>query len=197
MENSTTTNQITLIQNLSDTFVQIGDFIFFVFSLKETWFALIGIAIFILAYKGWDRYKTNREELLTYKLKQELKKSCKQEDHSSVKLYFEQLYLPSWQSVLFVLIIGAILFFLAHITKLGIIFDSLKYIDGNHYQNLIAIHAGIGAIIFALLIFIAESLRDDETKDRARVLLKESFLFPLTVAEIVGFFIFVWGDVNI
>lgn len=197
MENSTTTNQITLIQNLSDAFVRIGDFISFVFSLKETWFALIGIAIFILAYKWWGRYKKNQEGLLTHKLKQELNKSCKQENRSLIKLYFEQLYLPSWQSVLFVLMIGTVLFFLAHITKLGIIFDSLKYIDGNHYQNLIAIHAGIGAIIFALLIFIAESLRDDETKDRARVLLKESFLFPLTVAEIIGFFIFIWGDVNV
>ena len=156
MENSTTTNQITFIQILSDTFVRIGDFIYFVFSKKETWFVLIGVIIFILAYKGWGRYKKNREGLLTYKLKQELNKSCKQEKRSSVKLYLEQLYLPSWQSVLFVLIIGTILFFLAHITKLGIIFNSLKYIDGNHYQNLIAIHAGIGAIIFALLIFIYE-----------------------------------------
>lgn len=197
MENSTTTSQIAFTQILNDIFTRIGSFIFFIFSQKETWLVLIGMAILICAYEGWRRYKKSREELLTYKLEQELKKSCKQEKPSSVKVYFEQLYLPSWQSVGFVLIVGAVLFFLAHITKLGIIFEPLKYIDGNHYQNLIAIHAGIGAIIFALLIFIAESLRDDETKDRARVLLKESFLFPLTVAEIVGFFIFVWGDINI
>jgi CRISPR type III-A-associated protein Csm2 len=68
--------------------------------------------------------------------------------------------------------------------------------ESNHYQNLITIHAGIGAIIFALVIFVAESLRDDEVKDRARVLLKESYLFPLAVAEILVFFIFIWGDVN-
>ncbi|MEK9147344.1 MAG: hypothetical protein AAB593_00280, partial [Patescibacteria group bacterium] len=62
---------------------------------------------------------------------------------------------------------------------------------------MIAIHSGIGAVIFALLIFVAESLRDDDSKDRARVLLRESFLFPLTVLEILVFFIFGWLDVNI
>jgi hypothetical protein len=57
-------------------------------------------------------------------------------------------------------------------------------------NNFIAIHAGIGAIIFALLIFVAESLRDD-SKERASVLLKESFLFPLTVLEIITFLFFI------
>ena len=73
----------------------------------------------------------------------------------------------------------------------------LSFDSSNHFQNLIAIHSGIGAVIFALLIFVAESLRDDETKDRARVLLRESFLFPLTVLEILVFFIFCWWDVNV
>jgi len=197
MENSTTTNQLTFPHALQQILLSAGNFAVYIFSQKITWLTIAGVVVLTLVYKGFVRYKKNTEGLLTHKLKQELKKSCKQEKQSVIKVYFEQLYLPSWQSVLFVLIVGAILFFLAHITKLGVIFEPLKYIDSNHYQNLIAIHAGIGAIIFALLIFIAESLRDDETKDRARVLLKESFLFPLTVAEIVGFFIFVWGDVNI
>lgn len=197
MENSTTTIQITLTRILSDAYVWISDFIFYIFSQKETWLVFIGVVIFILTYKGWRRYKQNREGLLTYKLEQELEKSCKQEKQHYIKAFFEQLYLPAWQSVIFVLAASAILFFAAHISRLGIIFDPLKFGDSNHYQNLITIHAGIGAIIFALLIFIAESLRDDETKDRARVLLKESFLFPLTVAEITGFFIFIWGDINI
>lgn len=63
-------------------------------------------------------------------------------------------------------------------------------------SNLLVIHAGIGAIIFALLIFVAESLRDDDSKDRARVLLRESMLFPITLLEILVFFIFIAGKVN-
>ncbi|KKR15462.1 MAG: hypothetical protein UT42_C0001G0019 [Candidatus Falkowbacteria bacterium GW2011_GWA2_39_24] len=177
--------------------ILVGNFFVYIFYQKITWLTIAGVAISILFYKGSIRYKKSREGLLTFKLRQEFKKSCKQKEPSSVKVYLEQLYLPSWQSVLFVLIVGTILFFLAHITKFNILFGSLEYVDGNHYQNLIAIHAGIGAIIFALLIFIAESLRDDETKDRARVLLKESFLFPLTVIEIIGFFVFIWGNVNV
>ena len=197
MANNTTTIQANFTQIFSDFVAIIGDFAFFIFSQRETWFALFGIMILFFFYNAWNRYKKNRKGLLTYKLEQELKKSCKQEKQHPIKTFFEQLYLPSWQSVLFVLAASAILFFTAHISRLGIIFDPLKFGDSNHYQNLIAIHAGIGAIIFALLIFIAESLRDDETKDRARVLLKESFLFPLTVAEITGFFVFIWGDINI
>src|SRR3989344_6191935 len=131
MENSTTTNQITSVQIFNDLIVQIGDFIFFVFSRRETWLVMFSMVVIFFIYKGWSRYEKNRGGLLTYKLKQELEKSCKQEKRHLVKTFFEQLYLPSWQSVLFVLIIGAILFFLAHTTKLGIIFDSLKYIDGN------------------------------------------------------------------
>ncbi|MBK7842910.1 MAG: DUF2214 family protein [Bdellovibrionales bacterium] len=64
-------------------------------------------------------------------------------------------------------------------------------------DSLIAIHTGIGAIIFALLIFAAETLRDDLSKDRARVILRESFLYPLAVVEILVFFSFVFFDANL
>ena len=60
--------------------------------------------------------------------------------------------------------------------------------------DTVGIHAGIGVVIFALVIFVAESLLDNEAKDKARVLLKVSYLFPLVVAEIIVFLIFFWED---
>lgn len=67
--------------------------------------------------------------------------------------------------------------------------------DQGHYQNLIAVLAGIGAIVFALMIFIAESFRDG-SPDKGRVLLKESLIWPLTVSLILTFLMFLWGDYN-
>ncbi len=57
-------------------------------------------------------------------------------------------------------------------------------------SDLIAIHAGIATIIFALIIFIAESLRDENMRDEARVLLKVSNLYSLVLIEIIVFFFF-------
>ena len=57
-------------------------------------------------------------------------------------------------------------------------------------------NTGIATIIFGILIFVAESGRDDKTKDKIRVLLKESFIFPLAVAEIFVFFFFIQDHVN-
>ncbi|NLJ49782.1 MAG: MFS transporter [Candidatus Atribacteria bacterium] len=196
-QGSSTINLLHQFENLKEIIISVGNFLLSIFSLRLTWTIILGIAVLFFVFYAWKQYKKRRENLLTSKLKQELDKSCKQKRGSIIKTYLEQLYLPSWFSVISVIIVGVAIFLITHIEKLAIVSLPLKFDESNHYQNLIAIHAGIGAIIFALLIFIAESLRDDETKDRARVLLKESFLFPLTVAELLGFFIFVWGNVNI
>lgn len=196
-QGNTSINLSHQFETLKEIIISAGNFLFLIFSLRLTWMIIFGIAVLFFAFYAWKQYKKRRENLLTFKLKQELDKSCKQKGESIVKTYLEQLYLPSWFSVISVVVVAAVIFLITHIEKLAIVSLPLKFDESNHYQNLIAIHAGIGAIIFALLIFIAESLRDDETKDRARVLLKESFLFPLTVAELLGFFIFIWGNVNI
>lgn len=69
--------------------------------------------------------------------------------------------------------------------------------DHNHYQNFIAIHAGIGAVLVGLAFFVAQSLIDKNDPDKGRVLLYKSYFFPLLTAEILVFLIFIWGDVNI
>jgi len=118
------------------------------------------------------------------------------QSNDSKKNILYQLYIPSIRSIGFVFFL--ILFFFAITHRLCTIPTSFELNqESKHYHNLIAIHAGIGIIIFALVIFIAESLRDDHAKDRARVLLRESFLFPLVVAEILVFFLFIWGQINI
>jgi len=152
-----------------------------------------------------SRLLKREPRLLSKLIKEERKKFCR----FATKHFFENIvsgvYFPSLKSFLVILIFPAVFFILAHLGQLldwlgwhkldFLVFRNLS-LDSNHYQNLIAIHAGIGAIIFALVIFIAESLRDDEAKDRARVLLKESYLFPLAVTEILIFFLFIWGDVS-
>ncbi len=116
----------------------------------------------------------------------------------SFRSYFEQLYFPSLFSVLFIVSISCLFFAISRMSSFWYFsIPMLTFDTSSQFQNLIAIHAGTGAIIFASLSSVAESLRDDDTKDRARVLLRESFLFPLTVSEIMAFFIFVWGDVNV
>jgi len=146
-----------------------------------------------------------RNKLLTQLIKTEREKLCRFDTRNFFKTLFSEIYIPSFRSFFLILVLLGIFFVLAHLGQVLAWFclDKFSFLnlqglsqESNHYQNLIAIHAGIGAIIFALVIFVAESLRDDELKDRARVLLKESYLFPLAVAEILVFFIFIWGDVN-
>jgi hypothetical protein len=61
--------------------------------------------------------------------------------------------------------------------------------------NLLSnLHQVIATIIFALIIFITESMRDDTAKDRARVLLRESYLWSLTSLEIISVFLLLTFD---
>ena len=138
-----------------------------------------------------------KKQLISRLIKDELGEYSSSDKNLSFKKLLSGIYTPSLKSFLFILFSILVLVILGYLVDrflLGASHPLPK--EGNLYQNLIAIHAGIGTIIFALVIFVAESLRDDETKDKARVLLKESFLFPLVVAEILAFFIFVLCNLN-
>ena len=191
---STTT---PLFQGLTDQLIKIWFYLVWIFSLRLTWIVICAAVITFLVTKFIKDYRQKREGLLTTRLKKQAENMRHGLHKPFYKDFFEQIYYPSWFSLLSVLVCFSILFILSRLTSLrSIAIPGLAFDTSSQYQNLIAVHAGVGAIIFALLIFVAESLRDDETKDRARVLLRESFLFPLTVSEIVSFFIFIWGDVN-
>lgn len=145
----------------------------------------------------------HKNQNLSALVKVERKNRCKPSPFSQ-SLGFN-LYNPSLKSFLLILSVFAVLFIFSHwvqvlaefvLCKLGInyVFPLVGQ-DDNHYQNLIAIIAGIGGIVFALTIFIAESFRDLST-DRGRVLLRESYIWPLTVSVILSFLLLLWGDIN-
>lgn len=69
--------------------------------------------------------------------------------------------------------------------------------DSSHYQNIIAIHAGIGAVLIALAFFIAQALVNSEEPYRGVLLLRRSKFFNLLFAEVIFFFQFMWGSINI
>ena len=130
--------------------------------------------------------------MLTYLIKKELKNIYKKSLKDLIKSLLNKLYIPSITSTITIVILMGLFFIASHFFSR----ETILIQADNHFQNLISIHAGIGVIIFALIIFIAESFRDVEGKDKALVLLKVSYLFPLVTAEILAFFIFIWGGIN-
>lgn len=110
------------------------------------------------------------------------------------KNIFYTIYWPSKTSFIILVTLSILYYILSHISLPYLNISPQILINDNHYQNFIAIHAGIAAIVFGLIIFIAESSRD--SKDRIAVLLKVSYLFPIVVLTILGFFNFLWGSVN-
>lgn len=162
-------------------------------------FALYGtLILFFYIYTGVIKFGRNKC-LLSTKILDERARLCKTKSSRQITEIFEKLYEPSFISFITITAIVLFLNLLSHISNfellgLSLKFNTLNFDTSNHFQNLIAVHAGIGTIIFALLIFVAESLRDDESKDKARVLLKESLLYPLAIAEIITFFSFLWWE---
>jgi len=69
--------------------------------------------------------------------------------------------------------------------------------NGNHYQNLIAVHAGIGAVLIGLAFFIAQWIVKEENSYKKFIILRRSKFFALLLAEVLFFFLFIWGSVNI
>ncbi len=155
------------------------------------------IVLFVL--KLINRYKSNLTDCsLKMRVDKDLENSQKRRFLKLLKFYFGQIYIPSKFSILVLLFISVGMYVVGHLKIPSILLINIPWIrvvlQDNDYQNLIAIAAGIGTIIFALIIFIAESLRDDS--ERARVLLKESLLYPLTFFGISILLMFLWLDVT-
>lgn len=132
------------------------------------------------------------------RIDQDLEGSRKNRIWKLLKFLLGQIYLPSKFSLLVLSIFALGMFLLGHLTLPNFFFINSPLfritLNENDFQNLIAISAGIGTIIFALIIFIAESLREDA--ERARVLLRESLLYPLTFFGISILVMFLWFDVT-
>lgn len=112
----------------------------------------------------------------------------------------------SKNEIIFVVVSFVVFFFLTHLQTA---FDSKGVFENEfikrlllsketaHYQNLIAIHAGIGAVLVALAFFIAQEIVKTDQPYKGIVLVRRSRFFALLVAEILFFFQFIWGSVNI
>lgn len=143
---------------------------------------------------------------LTEPLTSVVKKARKRNRQTLFQRWFGDIYLPTWKSFGIVLLFLLPFILFSHFEKFCLVFQwgfwrntycsvQLPFIASDHFQNYIGIAAGIGTIIFALLIFVAESLRDNN--DRARVLLRESLLFPITVGALIVLLNFLWYGVNV
>lgn len=116
----------------------------------------------------------------------------------SVRKLFNQFYLPTLRSTITLVFIVFTLAVFIHFGQFMLpnIHLPVIYQETRQFQIIINVLTGISGIIFSLVIFIAQSMRDDDLKDKARVLLKESFLYPLTLSLILILVSFLWGNVN-
>jgi ABC-type phosphate transport system permease subunit len=126
--------------------------------------------------KASSTKKKQKEEWLKSCIKNDLKQYPSPNVWKKIAGYFSTIYIPSTRTILFILFLILVVWVLTNSGKIlsfigledWILFRTPYYSnESNHFQNLIAIHAGIGTIIFALIILIAESLRDNESKDTA------------------------------
>ena len=157
-------------------------------------FALLLFAYYLGVYG--KRYlsdeKTKRHSLLSDWIEERSSEICKPKRQPLTEIIQEQIYSPSPASLVLVsLFVAAVSF----IPPLLFQFPT-SFLPEEQRNFLLTIHAGIGAIIFALVIFVAESFKEGKS-ETARVLLRESLLFPLTVAEIEIFLYFLMFKENI
>lgn len=104
----------------------------------------------------------------------------------------KQIYYPSAVSLMATIIFSLVVFHLPGANVSNDVFT--KYLESNYYQNFIAIHAGIGAIILAFLILVAETSDSGNNHNKARLILKETWLFPLATLEILSLLLFAIGN---
>lgn len=103
-----------------------------------------------------------------------------------------QIYYPSTISLIATILFSIAIFYLPGENLSNK--DLLVYLESNYYQNFIAIHAGIGAIILAFLILVAETSDSGKNHNKARLILKETWLFPLATLEILSLLLFAIGN---
>lgn len=161
--------------------------------LAECFFVLVFIKQLI------NQFKSKLTDCsLQVRIDKELESNKKKRFLRRLRFLFDQLYLPSRFSIFILSIVTLGMYLLGHLEIPKSFLLNIPLIrvllQESDYQNLIAIAAGVGTVIFALIIFVAESLRDDT--ERARVLLKESLLYPLSFFGISILLMFLWLDVT-
>jgi hypothetical protein len=130
-----------------------------------------------------------------------------------VHLYFKndvpydikRAYLPSITLLIaFFFILGTIFFFshnnvpYKNIYQISSWYNFLNRTANEHQSsNIILILCGLVSIVFILIIFIAESVRDSKDPDQKRLLLNVSYLWPLVTFTTLSLLNFLWFKINI
>lgn len=112
------------------------------------------------------------------------------------KYFVSELVHPSKITIWHFIAPGILMFVLSRLILPFKFEVQLDFRDSNHYQNLIAIAAGLGSVIFALTIFIADKFKGDDDIE-AKVLLRESDLYYLSILSIFSLIVFAWGKSGI
>lgn len=111
-------------------------------------------------------------------------------------------YLPSFTTFSLCILLFLFLFYITHaeINYSSFLnpsgwskFMNRQFVDNNGFSNVVAVIAGLVSIVFALVIFVAESIRDAKTIDQKRTLLAISklwYLITFTILSLLNFLVF-------
>ncbi len=113
----------------------------------------------------------------------------------------KEFHLPSWSTLIVTMTAFLLLFIISHkdipYNSILQVHKWLPFLRGElqsgDTSNIVSIITGLTSIVFALVIFIAESIRDSKNPDQKRVLLRISNLWPLvvfTILALLNFLIF-------
>ena len=157
---------------------------------ESVYFQGAALVVFVgLLFLFLIKKRSNRRFLLTQLIDDELKKHS---SWASLGNIIRECYFPSFLSFFIVLVAVFGCAGVAYLVHLFVPATFKTLIALPSRTDLIAVHAGIGTLIFALIIFIAEYIKNDVME--ARVLLRESYLYPLVLSEIFVFLTFVFLD---
>ena len=179
-------------QILRSAFHDAVEFLSFLVKQKLFWIALAVSIISFIVVIVLKKIKKRKSSLLTTEIKEEIHIISKKKQSRWLRKLFDYIYIPSWKSFFAVMLLLLLFIVPSHFTCI----DVLAKIIQIENSILVSILVALGVIIFALIVFIVEGMRESNTTDRGRVLLKESLLFPLFVAEVIVLLSFLFGQVN-
>ena len=154
------------------------------------WWTLAGIAVLIVVAMLWRRRSRRRRKLLSQMTEKELKSAYQESLNKFQRLrtVVRSLYFPSPLSLTTFISFG----FAALVLNIVPPFNraiSLPFVGPNWEAPLVNVMVGLSTAVFALALFVAESLRGSHGTERGRVLLRESWMFPLTVLVVLLFLV--------
>lgn len=155
---------------------------------SSLWWASVILMALLLVGQFSRKHARRREKLLSWMAEEELR-SAYQEPltlRERVRRLLGSLYCPSRRSLATLLGVAGVVLVLNALPWLKQPV-SLPFFDPLRVATPFAVMVGLSTVVFALALFVAESLQGPYGPERGRVLLRESGLFPLTVLVVLLF----------